>query len=542
MSRNSELSLLRIPPFPGHRAEPLAKAGFSNCDPAELASALKHERVGGQFWGPVAVLPDGIRRVLAPQSTNQLADMLAATGQERAAILEYPRVRVPTGHHCIAATTDPWGLAGLADEIWAGAGHELALIAALAGTPIRLFGDGVFAGCEQDPHSVAASAVSQWAYASPFTQAPCGALDAVALLGEWRCLIDTNKRIAAVHGVARWKRVTLDALLWDGTSRHGFVRPTVPHHVPSGAHAVWKSRTSAKRVARLEAQAVPLAEIEDGFIRSIGLGANCVPPLSVIVDFGGIYFDPATASDLERLLEQSEIDSTLCQRASSLRARLVNASISKYGQGISSVIRQQNAKKQVLVAGQVEDDRSIISGGAGTTNLQLLERVRALEPDAWLVYKPHPDVEAGHRKGHIPASEALRYADEIAENTPIIPLIQSVDEVQVITSLAGFEALLRGKTVTTHGVPFYAGWGLTHDLAAIPPRRTRRRRLDELVAATLILYPRYLDPLTRLPCPPEILVECMARGEARVTSSLVLLRELQGRLQRTWGRLAGMAN
>ena len=538
LSRKPELALLRIPPFPGHRAWPLARPGASEFDPAELAAALNRESVGGQFWGPAAVLPDGIGRVLAPQTPAQLAEMLALVGDARSAILECPGVRAPAGHIPCAAATDPWSLARLANEVWAGAGHELALIAAVAGTPVRLFGDGVFAGCAHDPQGIAARAVSQWAYASPFDAAPCSALDAVALLGEWRRLIHGNKRIGAVHGVARWKRVTLDAMLWDGVGPVRHQRRATALNSPQSAVAVWKSRTPVARLAELEAQHIPVAEIEDGFIRSIGLGANCVPPLSAILDFAGIYFDPSAASDLEQLIEHSEIDSTLYQRASSLRARLIDASISKYGQRGSSLIRRQKPGRLVLVTGQVEDDRSILSGGSGTTNLQLLERARALEPDAWLVYKPHPDVEAGHRKGHVPAAEALCFADEIAGNAPIIPLIDSADAIHVITSLAGFEALLRGKTVTTHGVPFYAGWGLTRDLAPIPARRTRRRSLDELVAATLILYPRYLDPVTRLPCPPEILVERMAQGAARVSSPLVFLRELQGRVQRVWDRIA----
>jgi capsular polysaccharide export protein len=186
--------------------------------------------------------------------------------------------------------------------------------------------------------------------------------------------------------------------------------------------------------------------------------------------------------------------------------------------------------RQVLVVGQVEDDRSIMSGGGGQTNLQLLERARQLEPEAWLIYRPHPDVEAGHRKGHVPDNAALRFADQVERGGSITDLIEAVDEVHCITSLAGFEALLRGKAVTAHGVPFYAGWGLTRDLAPVPARRSRRRSVDELIAATLILYPRYIDPVTRLPCPPEILIERIARGEAHVDAPLAGIRSLQGKL------------
>ena len=40
-------------------------------------------------------------------------------------------------------------------------------------------------------------------------------------------------------------------------------------------------------------------------------------------------------------------------------------------------------------------------------------------------------------------------------------LLGIVDEVHTLTSLTGFEALLRGIEVHAYGGPFYAGWGLT---------------------------------------------------------------------------------
>jgi capsular polysaccharide export protein len=156
-----------------------------------------------------------------------------------------------------------------------------------------------------------------------------------------------------------------------------------------------------------------------------------------------------------------------------------------------------------------------------------------MAPDAFITYKPHPDVEAGHRVGAIPQQVALRLADEIVHDQPIGALIDLVDEVHVNTSLAGFEALLRGRSVITHGVPFYAGWGLTRDLGLVPSRRATKRTVDELVAAVLLLYPRYLDPETGLPCPPEMLIRRLTSGAARGSKGvLVHLRRMQGRLKR----------
>lgn len=111
-------------------------------------------------------------------------------------------------------------------------------------------------------------------------------------------------------------------------------------------------------------------------------------------------------------------------------------------------------------------------------------------------------------------------------------LIEMVDEVHVNTSLAGFEALLRQKSVTTYGVPFYAGWGLTKDLGPVPQRRTTKRNLDELVAATLLLYPRYLDPVSGLPCPAEVVVERLCARSHSEVRLIVGMRRLQGKLMR----------
>jgi capsular polysaccharide export protein len=172
-------------------------------------------------------------------------------------------------------------------------------------------------------------------------------------------------------------------------------------------------------------------------------------------------------------------------------------------------------------------------GGCGlVSNLELLSRVRERAPDAYIIYKPHPDVLAGHRRGVIPDRDCLRFADEIVGDVPIASLISMVDEVHVNTSLAGFEALMRGKKVTAYGVPFYAGWGLTEDLGPVPARRTARRTLDELVAATLLIYPRYLDPVTGLPCPAEVVVERLSVTGEREPGFIVGMRRLQGKFMR----------
>ncbi|NJO33903.1 MAG: hypothetical protein HC869_12925, partial [Rhodospirillales bacterium] len=88
------------------------------------------------------------------------------------------------------------------------------------------------------------------------------------------------------------------------------------------------------------------------------------------------------------------------------------------------------------------------------------------------------------------------------------------DRVHVATSLAGFEALMHGVPVSTYGMPFYAGWGLTEDQTQ-NSRRTRSITLDELVAAALILYPRYVSIISGLRCEPEDVLDEIEAIRAR---------------------------
>lgn len=537
---------LRIPPFPGHRAGPLAVASDGNSiagsEAIMLIELLRKHRVGGTFWAGQPQLPDGRDLLLVPETIEQCREMLEGAEAEgrvgQCVLLNAAGTSggmLPANIPTIEAPADPWHLASVAAELWAGADHEIALVAALAGRPLRLFGGDGFSGCNEGDdgltRTIADALGVQHSYRCPFTGNALSPLDAVKLLASWRKLIDRNRRIAGVAGVAVWKRPTVDPLLWNGSELPHHVRHVPEAAQPSSNLVLWKSRTGVSLLDRLERSPLKLVEIEDGMIRGPGLGANCVPPLSIVMDERGIYFDPSASSDLEETLRTFEFDADLIERAARLRDRIVETGISKYG--IASKLRPAGAssRRRVLVVGQVEDDRSVLSGGGGQTNLELLARARALEPDAWIIYRPHPDVEAGHRKGHVAEKIALHHADEIDRESAIAALIDDVDAVHCITSLAGFEALMRGKPVTTHGVPFYAGWGLTNDLADIPARRNRKRTLDELVAATLILYPRYLDPVTRLPCPPEILVERIARGEAAVAAPLSAVRRLQGKLR-----------
>lgn len=370
---------------------------------------------------------------------------------------------------------------------------------------------------------------------SPFTGHTISPEEADQIHALWSSLIAANRPIVVACGMAWWKRARIAQFLWSDRSKPlPFADETAAAITRDGKIAVWPSRMPA---GLAEASGDRLVRIEDGFIRSIGLGAALHPPLSIVVDDAGIYYDPTRPSALEIILETTRFSPSLIERAGRLQERIVTGGISKYGATpMPAEQRVTNDRRTILVAGQVEDDASVRLGGAGVAgNFSLLARARAAEPDAYILFKPHPDVDAGHRKGRVPDAALLQHADAIVRNETMPSLLARVDGVHVLTSLTGFEALLRGLDVTTHGHPFYAGWGLTCDLAGPLPRRTRRLTLTELIAGTLILYPRYIDPVTELPCPPEIVLDRFAEGWRPKASLLIRLRQFQGRMARLLG-------
>uniref|UniRef100_UPI00157689CA capsular polysaccharide export protein, LipB/KpsS family n=1 Tax=Sphingomonas bacterium TaxID=1895847 RepID=UPI00157689CA len=423
----------------------------------------------------------------------------------------------------------------------------LVAVATLAGAEVRLLSPGRFALPSDDlaaRRERVARHVLGWRYRDPFADAPCSPERTIALLALWRATIDANRPIRAASGMAWWKRAEMRRFLWvPGRAPLAFRRPmaAVRRARAGESVALWPSRFPPRAVDEAARRGVVLVRVEDGFVRSAGLGANLVPPLSVTVDRLGIHYDPAGPSELEAMLAGAAFPPALLERARALRTGIVAAGLGKYGAADPArppvaLPPHSPGRKLVLVPGQVEDDRSVLLGGAAVGgNLGLLARVRADEPDAEIWYRPHPDVDAGHRRGGPGDAAALAHVDAVVRAGSMADLLGSVDAVHVNTSLSGFEALLRGLPVTCHGTPFYAGWGLTRDLGPVPPRRGRALALDELVAATLILYPRYLDPVTMLPCSTEVLVGRLSSASRMRVTWVTRLRMIQGRLARAQG-------
>ncbi|NKX43423.1 capsular polysaccharide biosynthesis protein [Roseicyclus persicicus] len=359
----------------------------------------------------------------------------------------------------------------------------------------------------------------------PYRDRLCGVEEVIGTLEAQSRAWRQDRAGHVAVGMRAWKRTHLTASF--GPMR--FEDDPAKAAADGRPVLVWAGRETPALAAACRLAKRPLHRVEDGFLRSRGLGAELVPPLSLVVDDLGIYYDPTRESRLDRLIaEAAAMDPKRLLRAERLVARIVALGLTKYNLG-GSALDLPDGPRVVLVPGQVEDDASILKGAGQTrTNADLLRRARALHPEAWLVYKPHPDVVAGLRAGAVP-DDALALADAVLPGADTARLLASVDRVVTMTSALGFEALLRGVPVTVLGAPFYAGWGLTRDLGPVPPHRTARPSLAALVHAALIAYPRYHDPVTGLPCPPEVALDRLATGEGLGRRpALRVLAKLQG--------------
>jgi len=469
-------------------------------------------------------------------------------------LLDRVRVRDAT---VIAAPCDPWAAFAGAERVYT-VGGELGFLALLAGRNVSCFGDAFFAGwgatvdAPTVPRRAFARSIDEifagaclvaTRYLDPFRDAPASFEDALSIVAEWRRIDRVNREIAVCVGMSFWKRRRVADFLRSADGPPAFERNVAgalaaTRRPRPGAIAVWSSRIPAGLEEAAAKEGIPLFRVEDGFVRSAGLGSDFLPPASLVLDRRGMYFDPRASSDLEILLRDSDFTPTLTDRASRLIEELVRRGITKYNlAGRAPTVDWPPGRRRVLVPGQVEDDLSVVLGGGDIrTNLALLARVRAARPDAFIVYKPHPDVVAGHRKGAVAEAAVRQYADAVVANVATAALLGEIDELHTLTSLAGFEALLRRRLVIVYGRPWYAGWGLTNDASVID--RGRILTLEELVAGALILYPRYLDPVTRLSCGPEIIIERLDRPELWRAGSLVRARRMQGAVRRWIGRIA----
>ena len=256
-----------------------------------------------------------------------------------------------------------------------------------------------------------------------------------------------------------------------------------------------KSGLWATKMARLTNKEYLL--LEDGFIRSFGLGVEGSPSFSIVKDDIGIYYDATASSRLEEILESYNFEDSreLMRVAKEARAKIIEYRISKYNNFKDIDLSYlDNGKEKILIVAQTYGDSSLEYGrGNSFTTKEMMDDAIRNNPKAEVYIKIHPDVLLGKKDSDIEIETLPISCQVLTDNANPIELMAYFDKIYTKTSGMGFEALLLDKEVYCYGIPFYAGWGITHDKLECN-RRSKKLTIDEVFAGSYILYTSYYNP------------------------------------------------
>ncbi len=237
--------------------------------------------------------------------------------------------------------------------------------------------------------------------------------------------------------------------------------------------------------------------LEDGFIRSVGLGVEGSPSFSIVQDDIGIYYDATSPSKLEEILNSYDFknDKELMAIAKKAKQKIIEYKISKYNNFKKIDLSYlDNSKEKVLIIAQTAGDSSLEYGlGNRFTTQEIIDDAINDNPDAQVYIKIHPDVLVGKKESDINPKDIPLKCQILQDNANPIELLKYFDKVYTKTSGMGMEALLLDKEVYCFGMPFYAGWGVTKD-RLVSKRRNRKVTVDEIFAGAYILYSNYYNP------------------------------------------------
>lgn len=496
--------------------------------PDVLAARLQHDsrlkvllidQVAGDLSipGALASEADFVEMVAAARRNHPGARLLLRThpdtrlGKKRGVLarLQLDDVEV-VADHC-----HPHALLNQVEAVYT-VSSQMGFEALLLGKTVHCFGMPFYAGwglthdsktCPRRqgpialPQLVAAALILYPRYLDPVLGQRCEVEQVLDIIAQQQSPAPRYRRLYMV-GFSLWKRAFMRVFCQPLAEELRFVR-MLPKQLASDEQVlVWGSHHPELEGA---------IRVEDGFIRSRGLGSNLCRPSSLSIDPMGIYFDSRRPSGLEQLLNQQRLSEQALARGTALVELLRQHGVSKYNVGTMQPFTPPgDGRSLVLVVGQVDGDASILTGSPVIrSNEQLLWAVRAARPDAHIMFKPHPDVVAGNREGEISAECLAACVDSLVLDLGLTSLYPHVDELHTMTSLSGFEALVQGVRVTTWGQPFYSGWGLTEDIHPAE-RRQRTLPLAALVYLTLVAYPRYIDWQSGLWMSPEQLIHLLA--------------------------------
>ncbi|NVJ62488.1 MAG: capsular polysaccharide biosynthesis protein, partial [Gammaproteobacteria bacterium] len=209
----------------------------------------------------------------------------------------------------------------------------------------------------------------------------------------------------------------------------------------------WGFKSTAKRARDYAAKhKMPYVALEDGFLRSIGLGVAGVQPLSLVVDEVGIYYDARQASRLEQLIASNEdLSADGLERSHRCISAIRELRLSKYNQNQSDAALR-SAKPKVVVIDQTQGDASVVGAMADEqTFVQMLRNAIDNHPNETVWVKVHPDVVQGKKKGFLfPLPFEHPNVKLYAEPVNPWDFLDTTTHVYTVSSLMGFEALMAG--------------------------------------------------------------------------------------------------
>lgn len=437
------------------------------------------------------------------------------------------------------------------DEVFT-VSSQVGFEALLAGKKVRTFGAPFYAGYGLTNDDIKINrpkrTLEEVFYASYvkackycIAQTECSLNEILDVILEHKRLIDIDNQVERYffYGIPLWKMPHVASFLFKKNLRMIRVKDkkalerNVP--TPKDAVVVWGFKGECESLLNYtENHNIPIITFEDGFIRSLGLGSDFITPYSLVMDRYGIYYNPQQISELEVVLSNFTITPEQKARVQNLCNILVQNKVTKYNVGtkdnverLQEIKQSANGRKIILITGQVSDDMSLIKGGIMISDCRTLtEKVRQENPDAFIIYKHHPDVIVNNRKGYISSHILRKYVDVILKDINIVDVIQISDEVHTITSLAGFEALLHGKKVVHYGLPFYGGYGFTENKSSIHTRKMID--FDTFCYVTFFLYPRYAVPNVGIALTPEVIVKTLREEHASINKKTnFLLRKIK---------------
>lgn len=293
------------------------------------------------------------------------------------------------------------------------------------------------------------------------------------LSGYCRHYWQPHQRLALVIGMLPWKDNVGDWILETShiqIQRHfnegyfqRWLKPFIKRINP--VVYIWGYKAPDYFIDYVREQNLDVFFLEDGFIRSGPNDDSNAPPLSIVMDSQAPYFDTTRPNDLTDLVanfdfEQDGYDDTLAQE---LLDYYVSKRVSKYNHqpyvDVVPIYGIKN-KKRILILGQVPYDDSLkYGGGIGITLLDVVNKAIDENPEAQIIVKPHPMT-----LNDPSIIDTLTELDclLLTQSIHLVDALETVDHVYTITSLGGFEALLRGKEVTVLGRPFYTHLCTSH--------------------------------------------------------------------------------